>query len=247
MAVERRPSDEIQKIAVEQGMTTLWQDGLAKVAAGMTSHGGDHAGGGMSRVSRQLGESLVNKRLLSRDVLEDFLVAGRRATGVPLAKLLVVLGHVTDGDLLEVVAEQLGIELHRSRAAIIQPDALDRIDARTARQLVAVPISAADDGVSWWPWPIRSPPICARRWRPPVEARCRSRWPPSGPSTGCSGDYFTLDDGRCADRSLRGDPPQRPAQGPHGERRIRPSPDRRHASADPGQRPPRSRSRSSAS
>lgn len=37
MAVERRPSDEIQKIAIEQGMTTLWQDGLAKVAAGMTS------------------------------------------------------------------------------------------------------------------------------------------------------------------------------------------------------------------
>ena len=37
MAVERRPSDEIQDIAVEQGMTTLWQDGLEKVAAGMTS------------------------------------------------------------------------------------------------------------------------------------------------------------------------------------------------------------------
>ena len=37
LAVERRPSDEIQKVAVEQGMTTLWQDGLAKVAAGMTS------------------------------------------------------------------------------------------------------------------------------------------------------------------------------------------------------------------
>ena len=37
MAVERRPSDEIQKIAIEQGMTTLWQDGLVKVAAGMTS------------------------------------------------------------------------------------------------------------------------------------------------------------------------------------------------------------------
>jgi type IV pilus assembly protein PilB len=37
MAVERRPSDEIQAIAIEQGMKTLWQDGLAKVAAGMTS------------------------------------------------------------------------------------------------------------------------------------------------------------------------------------------------------------------
>jgi type IV pilus assembly protein PilB len=37
MAVERRPSDEIQAIAIEQGMKTLWQDGLDKVASGMTS------------------------------------------------------------------------------------------------------------------------------------------------------------------------------------------------------------------
>jgi type IV pilus assembly protein PilB len=37
MAVERRPSDEIQAISIEQGMTTLWQDGLEKVASGMTS------------------------------------------------------------------------------------------------------------------------------------------------------------------------------------------------------------------
>lgn len=37
MAVDRRPSDEIQEIAIEQGMRTLWQDGLEKVAAGMTS------------------------------------------------------------------------------------------------------------------------------------------------------------------------------------------------------------------
>ena len=37
LAVERRPSDEIQRVAIEQGMRTLWQDGLEKVASGMTS------------------------------------------------------------------------------------------------------------------------------------------------------------------------------------------------------------------
>ncbi len=37
MSVERRPSDEIQAVAIEEGMTTLWQDGLEKVASGMTS------------------------------------------------------------------------------------------------------------------------------------------------------------------------------------------------------------------
>ena len=37
MAVERRPSDEIKKIAVEQGMLTLRQDGMAKVKLGVTT------------------------------------------------------------------------------------------------------------------------------------------------------------------------------------------------------------------
>jgi twitching motility protein PilT len=100
----------------------------------------------MSRVSRQLGESLVNRRLLSRDVLEQLLV-DEANNGVPLAKLLVTAGHVTDADLLSVVAEQLGIEYINLEQAIIEPDALDRLDARIARQLVAVPISVDDDGV----------------------------------------------------------------------------------------------------
>ncbi len=37
MAVERRPSDEIKRIAVEQGMQTLRQDGMEKARLGMTT------------------------------------------------------------------------------------------------------------------------------------------------------------------------------------------------------------------
>jgi len=37
MAVERRPSDEIKRVAVEQGMLTLRQDGMEKVRLGMTT------------------------------------------------------------------------------------------------------------------------------------------------------------------------------------------------------------------
>ncbi|MEX0825177.1 MAG: ATPase, T2SS/T4P/T4SS family [Acidimicrobiia bacterium] len=37
MAVERRPSDEIKSVAVEQGMLTLRQDGMEKVKLGMTT------------------------------------------------------------------------------------------------------------------------------------------------------------------------------------------------------------------
>lgn len=37
LAVERRPSDEIKKVAVEQGMKTLRRDGMDKVRLGLTS------------------------------------------------------------------------------------------------------------------------------------------------------------------------------------------------------------------
>ena len=37
LAVEHRPSDEIKAAALEAGMTTLWQDGIEKVATGVTS------------------------------------------------------------------------------------------------------------------------------------------------------------------------------------------------------------------
>jgi type IV pilus assembly protein PilB len=37
MAVERRPSDEIKRVAVEQGMDTLRTDGMEKVRMGLTT------------------------------------------------------------------------------------------------------------------------------------------------------------------------------------------------------------------
>jgi len=37
LSVERRPADEIKAAALEAGMTTLWQDGIEKVVAGVTS------------------------------------------------------------------------------------------------------------------------------------------------------------------------------------------------------------------
>ena len=37
MAVERRPSDELRKVAIEQGMWTLRRDGMEKVRLGMTT------------------------------------------------------------------------------------------------------------------------------------------------------------------------------------------------------------------
>jgi type II secretory ATPase GspE/PulE/Tfp pilus assembly ATPase PilB-like protein len=37
LAAANAPRDEIQRAAMADGMRTLWDDGLAKVAAGLTS------------------------------------------------------------------------------------------------------------------------------------------------------------------------------------------------------------------
>ena len=100
----------------------------------------------MNRVSRQLGEALVNKRRLGRDALEHLLVE-EQTDGVSLVKLLIGGGYVTDADLLETVAEQLGIAFINLEAAVIQPDALAKLDAPMALRLRAVPVSVDNQEV----------------------------------------------------------------------------------------------------
>ena len=37
LAAEKAPREEIERAAVEEGMRTMWEDGVGKVAAGITS------------------------------------------------------------------------------------------------------------------------------------------------------------------------------------------------------------------
>jgi general secretion pathway protein E len=37
LAAEKAPREEIERVAVEEGMRTMWEDGVGKVAAGITS------------------------------------------------------------------------------------------------------------------------------------------------------------------------------------------------------------------
>jgi type II secretory ATPase GspE/PulE/Tfp pilus assembly ATPase PilB-like protein len=37
LAVQKASREELERAAIEEGMKTLWDDGLAKVAAGLTS------------------------------------------------------------------------------------------------------------------------------------------------------------------------------------------------------------------
>jgi len=64
----------------------------------------------MVPTSRSVGEFLVSRRVLSRDVLEEALVR-EAETGVPLAKLLSSEGMVAERDLVAAVADQLGLPM----------------------------------------------------------------------------------------------------------------------------------------
>jgi twitching motility protein PilT len=57
--------------------------------------------------SKAIGEFLVTRKVLSRDVLEDAL-RQEAETGVPLAKILSAEGLVSERDLVAAVADQLG-------------------------------------------------------------------------------------------------------------------------------------------
>lgn len=64
----------------------------------------------MIPTSRAIGEFLVTRKVLSKDVMEEMLVRESQ-TGVPLAKLLAAEGMVSERDLVAAVADQLGIPM----------------------------------------------------------------------------------------------------------------------------------------
>ncbi len=64
----------------------------------------------MIPTSRAIGEFLVTRKVLSKDVMEEMLVREGQ-TGVPLAKLLASEGMVSERDLVAAVADQLGIPM----------------------------------------------------------------------------------------------------------------------------------------
>ncbi len=102
----------------------------------------------MSGVERQLGELLVDERILSREELEEQLhaaVASRR----PLAQVVVENGSARSRDVLAVAAAQLGIRyvpLDGYGRVTPAPDALGLLNGEQAHELVALPIASDDRG-----------------------------------------------------------------------------------------------------
>ncbi len=103
----------------------------------------------MSRIARQLGQLIVDNRLLTKD---DFEHQVKRADdiGVPFAALLVADDQVREADILSVVAERLGIEfveLDDNRDPLVfDLDALRRLDPAMAKKLLTLPLRMEPDG-----------------------------------------------------------------------------------------------------
>ncbi|HUR23398.1 MAG TPA: PilT/PilU family type 4a pilus ATPase [Acidimicrobiales bacterium] len=99
----------------------------------------------MQAVSRRLGELLIERKVLSRDTLEE-LLEREAAEGVPLSKLLLADAVVGEKDLVAAVATQVGIPFVDFDHTAVNPT-LDRlIPAELARRhlAVAVDLDGAD-------------------------------------------------------------------------------------------------------
>jgi twitching motility protein PilT len=79
----------------------------------------------MQAGSRRLGELLVERKVLSRDVLED-LLEREASSGTPLAKLLLAEQHVAEKDLVAALAHQAGFRFIDFQHTAVNPT-LDKV------------------------------------------------------------------------------------------------------------------------
>ncbi|HVF75053.1 MAG TPA: PilT/PilU family type 4a pilus ATPase [Acidimicrobiales bacterium] len=93
----------------------------------------------MQAASRRLGEFLVDRKVLSRDVLEQLLVREQNER-VPLSKLLMSDGHVGEKDMVAAVAAQVGIRFVDFDHTAVNPTLDSLIPAELARAHVAVAV-----------------------------------------------------------------------------------------------------------
>src|SRR4051812_30280700 len=94
--------------------------------------------------SRRLGEFLVARRVLSRDVLDE-LLAREKAEGTHLSTLLVEGRIVSEQDLTAAVASELGVPYVDVNERSILPDVWGIIPEDLARGYLAVALERRGD------------------------------------------------------------------------------------------------------
>jgi len=95
----------------------------------------------------RLGELLVAAKLVSRDVVVSALTQAQRGPAKFLGQRLVETGVLDERDLASAVAWQHQLKVVDLREATPDPAATRFLDEATARRLVAIPLSVAEDGV----------------------------------------------------------------------------------------------------
>src|SRR5688572_20539795 len=96
--------------------------------------------------SRRLGEFLVDRRVLSRDVLDE-LLAREAAEGVHLSNLLVADELVSEQDLMAAVANELGVPYIDLAERSILPDVWGVVPEDLARGYLAVALERRGAGL----------------------------------------------------------------------------------------------------
>jgi twitching motility protein PilT len=96
--------------------------------------------------SRRLGEFLVDRRVLSRDVLDE-LLSREAADGVHLSNLLVADELVSEQDLMAAVANELGVPYIDLAERSILPDVWGLVPEDLARGYLAVALERRPDGL----------------------------------------------------------------------------------------------------
>lgn len=96
--------------------------------------------------SRRLGEFLVSRRVLSRDVLDE-LLAREVAEGTHLSQLVLDGNLVSEQDLMAAVASELGVPYVDLAEASILPDVWGLVAEDLARGYLAVALERRADGL----------------------------------------------------------------------------------------------------
>jgi len=98
----------------------------------------------MQTASRQVGQFLVDRKVLSKDALE-LALAKEAETGVPLAKILASEGTVSERDLVAAVAGQLGMQFWDPTIHPISPLVEGAVPPEVARKHMVTAIAMHGD------------------------------------------------------------------------------------------------------
>lgn len=100
----------------------------------------------MQSTSRLVGEFLVNRKVLSKDTLEELLLR-EQDTGVPLAKILAGEGLVAERDLVAAIADQMGLNFWDPVVVPVSPMVEAMVPPELARKYVAIAVAFSGNGL----------------------------------------------------------------------------------------------------